>query len=988
MTMINRKLIELLLLSTLLGSALFAAPTGKIAGIVKDKATRQPLVAANVFIIGTSLGTSTDADGNFVITSVPPGDHSVRVSYIGYTTVVDSTVRVTEDQITNLHFDLEPAALENAPVIVSAQALGQNQAINTQLQAGTIMNVVSAARIQELPDANAAESVGRLPGVSILRTGGEGNKIVVRGLQPKYNAVMIDGIRIASSDANDRSADLSLISPYSLESIEVTKVVTPDMDPDVIGGTVNFRMREAKEEAAGLRVNLLAQQGYTGLSDAYDKYRNYKYVGSVEGRFFDDQSLGLFAQGDIERRNLTSNELGAVYSQAPNSTTDYLTNGLNLNYVARDRERENGTLFFDYRVPDWTFGLSNFLSTGITDGQSRLEHFDVTSSPLHDYDLAYRKTTVNLITNILTATHSFSIFNVTAKLAHTYSETKNPNEWLIGFRSPDQNLSQFVGKTNLNPAAIPPAAGNDTSKTFLNTLLLGNDFSRERALTAGLDISTNLDLPSMDANAVVKIGGKYRHQTRSNVHSQSGGDGVGLTSARYIDSLIASHFASTQQYAGTTPLPAAPFLDPNFSYGQFLSGDYPMVFPLNYSMLSDLASFVDANAARIEQNDAIAWAYDKFNSTTFNYDGYENQSAAYAMTTINLGSSITLIPGVRYQDIKTTYTASQGKQDNSSSHGGPYQHYDTTVALDHSYWLPDVIMKYKPVSWLDVRLAYTNTLSLPDYNAIVPRIDASLGGTLAWNNTQLRPTRSRNFDAYASFYDNSIGLFTVGGFLKRIDDLIFPASFFVNDSAAKPYYPQEYVGSTTFKGTYNVTTFENLPNRIDDYGLELDWQTHFWYLPHPLDGLVLNINYTHVHSNSDYPYVLLVKSSIPHGKDRLVDTSYSAPLLYQPDRILNISVGYDFQDFSIRVSMLYQSEIFTGTAVSPVWLQLHTFTAASTRWDVAIKQTLPWFGVQLFGDLNNFNGAKDVSVIQASTGVPNSQQSYGLNGDIGLRWHL
>src|SRR5262249_16950796 len=155
-------------------------------------------------------------------------------------------------------------------------------------------------------------------------------------------------------------------------------------------------------------------------------------------------------------------------------------------------------------------------------------------------------------------------------------------------------------------------------------------------------------------------------------------------------------------------------------------------------------------------------------------------------------------------------------------------------------------------------------------------------------------------------------------------------------------------------GTYNITTFENLPNRIDDYGLEAEWQTHFWYLPHPLDGLIFDINYTHIFSKSDYPYVIYIKPT-PRSLPVPVDTSYSAPLLDQPDRILNMSLGYDYQDFSIRFSMLYQADIFTGTAASPVWLQLHTSTASNTRWDVAVKQTLPWAGLQLFGDLNNFN---------------------------------
>ena len=74
---------------------------------------------------------------------------------------------------------------------MSAQAEGQLAAINEQLRSNRIVNVVSAARIQELPDANAAEAVGRLPGVAIQRNAGEGEKVVVRGLSPKYTNVTV-----------------------------------------------------------------------------------------------------------------------------------------------------------------------------------------------------------------------------------------------------------------------------------------------------------------------------------------------------------------------------------------------------------------------------------------------------------------------------------------------------------------------------------------------------------------------------------------------------------------------------------------------------------------------------------------------------------------------------------------------------------------------------------------------------------------------------
>jgi outer membrane receptor protein involved in Fe transport len=132
-------------------------------------------------------------------------------------------------------------------VEVTAQARGQLSAINEQLSANEIKNVVSKDRIRELPDANAAESVARLPGVSIVRYGGEGAKVVIRGLSPKYNKIMVDGVQMAATGSGDRSVNMSMISSYSLEGIEVIKSPTANMDANQVGGAVNFKMKTAEK---------------------------------------------------------------------------------------------------------------------------------------------------------------------------------------------------------------------------------------------------------------------------------------------------------------------------------------------------------------------------------------------------------------------------------------------------------------------------------------------------------------------------------------------------------------------------------------------------------------------------------------------------------------------------------------------------------------------------------------------------------------------
>lgn len=140
------------------------ASSGTVEGTVRDGQTGDPLPGANVMILKTSLGASTDMDGKFIIRNVPAGSHSLRAAYVGYLQKV-VTIMVKEEGVLRQDFKLSAVGVEGQEVVVTAQAAGQKEAINQQLSAMPIMNVVSAARIQELPDVNAAESVGRLPGL-------------------------------------------------------------------------------------------------------------------------------------------------------------------------------------------------------------------------------------------------------------------------------------------------------------------------------------------------------------------------------------------------------------------------------------------------------------------------------------------------------------------------------------------------------------------------------------------------------------------------------------------------------------------------------------------------------------------------------------------------------------------------------------------------------------------------------------------------------
>ena len=288
-----KQLVSCLILIVLLFSGNLFAANGIIKGRVVDAKTGDPLPGTNVLIKGTNMGAASDLKGYYIITNVPPGEYTLKVSYIGYE-AQELTVTVEFDMTTVQDINLEYGqVLQGETVVVTAQASGQLAAINQQLSSNTIANIVSEARIKELPDVNAAESIGRLPGVSIQRSGGEANKVEIRGLSPKYNLVTVNGVEIPATGSEDRSVNLSLISSNMLDGIVVKKSITPDMDADVFGGTIDLRLKQASES---LQYNVAAQGGYNKLQDYYS---NYNFTGSISNRFF-DKRLGINLNANID----------------------------------------------------------------------------------------------------------------------------------------------------------------------------------------------------------------------------------------------------------------------------------------------------------------------------------------------------------------------------------------------------------------------------------------------------------------------------------------------------------------------------------------------------------------------------------------------------------------------------------------------------------------------------------------------------------------
>ncbi len=197
------KLHKILIISLLISIGFPAILSAQRSGIIKgqliDGSNDEPLAYANVYVKGTSLGTVSDVEGIYRLDNVPAGEQIIVFSFIGFAEQ-ELPVNISAGEI----HQLEPAtmmaeSIMGEEVIITALMRGQVAALNKQANSNTIVNVVSKDNIEGVPDMNAAESISRLPGISISRSGGEGSKVTVRGVSPRFNSITVNGIRLPAT---------------------------------------------------------------------------------------------------------------------------------------------------------------------------------------------------------------------------------------------------------------------------------------------------------------------------------------------------------------------------------------------------------------------------------------------------------------------------------------------------------------------------------------------------------------------------------------------------------------------------------------------------------------------------------------------------------------------------------------------------------------------------------------------------------------------
>ncbi|OFC72640.1 TonB-dependent receptor [Alteromonas confluentis] len=821
------KLTQHCLAALSLSTFALTANAGEIAGQLTNNDNSRVFAGAQVKIQELNLTTESRRDGTFRFTALPAGTYTLHISYLGAQPVTE-VVSVTEDGVVTPVISLSDNGKAIADILVKGQRSGQASAINRQRVSDRISSVVSADAIGQFPDQNAAEALQRLPGLSIERDQGEGRFVSIRGIDPNLNNVTINGLNIPSPESGVRSVALDVIPSELIQTLEVSKSVTPDMDADAIGGSVEVKSVSAFDYQQDT-AKLTLQASHNELVDKTSP----KVSGSYTHRF--NESFGVAAalswfERDFGSDNVESNGDDEVEQR------DYQIT----------RERLGAAVNFDFR-PD--FNNQYFLRTLYSEfsddefRQANVFTFDGENSEI-ERESKDRKETQTILTIAAGGEHQLDNWDINWQLGYAKSDEDEPGGVYYVFKQDNSSISADLD--TMKPQVQQNAEAMDLSLYDLDEISYEDNYTKDVEKSAKIDFIRSVQLG--DYAGEFKFGSKYRSREKdrdSGIYIYDG-DFEGITGEA---------FAAAQ---------------PDWNIGNFGDG-------LNRGALR---SNFEANRNALE----LAELNSEVESNGASYVNKEGIFAAYAMLTADI-DALRVVAGLRYE--KTDFSTTGMRVELVENEQTDVEEVINTPwnsDRDYDYWLPSVNLRYDLNDKVVLRGAYTQTIARPKFvdvaafqiietkteedgdNFVTVR-EAEVG------NPELQPYESDNFDLSVEYYPGAIGVVSAGYFYKKIDNFVVYA---------------DVAGTEGWEGYDEVIQPLN-GESASLHGLELSWVKAFD------NGFLVSANGTF--SNSD--------------ATTLVDGErFETSLPNQSDRIGNLTLGYENNLVSLRLTMTYKSENF------------------------------------------------------------------------------
>ena len=691
-----------------------AAQSAIVKGTILDRINFEPLAGAHVLIDSTYSGSAADLEGRYSF-NLPAGEHVLTFKFIGYEDLEERiTLAPGETKVLNVGMISDIQQLSS--VTITGNLQGQAKALNQQRTADNIKNVVAADQIGRFPDPNAAEALQRVSGVNIERDQGEGRYVFVRGLAPQFTNININGEQIPSPEADVRYVALDAIPSDQLASMEVTKSLTPDMDGDAIGGSVNLVTRTAESEKPRIRGSVLG--GYNNLMGKVNAQGSISYA-----QRFADKKLGVLLNTSYYSNNLGSD----------NWEREPFDNELELRDYELTRTRTGLSSTIDYRFDENNEIYVRGLYTRFTDREWRRRYVfapedEEIAKSVKDRFEAQSVSTINV-----GAKHNYPNIQVDYEAQYSYGEQRTPYDHELTFIG---GIPSTLGFDGANFPTLSAPGYLDNSEYDFDEFETGNTLAKDQNITAKL----NIGIPyKKGANAgLLKFGGKVRFKEKS----------YDIVNNKY------------QELGGVPGLS-------NFEGGlldeNYLGGEYQLSA---FQHTPNFIRYFNANPSQFElqaEDKAIDEAVEAFTAT-------ENVYAAYVMARQQV-KKLTVLGGVRYERTEVEYNSSDvviapdGDLDEIIPQNG---------GTTYDFVLPQLHFKYALDYYTNLRAAATFSYARPNFAQIVPSQEANLEDNEATvGNAELLPVGAFNLDILGEHYFKSVGVLSGGVFYKRLDNFIY-----------------------------------------------------------------------------------------------------------------------------------------------------------------------------------------------------------------------
>ena len=340
MKTVRRLLVTAILASTTL-SALWAAEVTEEAslGIISGQVTdteKHTLPGATIQIEDLHTGVTADINGFYKLPNLKPGTYTLKVTYVGYNPIYKK-VQVTSSNRVLVADIVMTEGVELDEVKVKGAFSGQRKALQMQKGAMGVTNVVSADQVGKFPDSNIGDALKRINGINVQYDQGEARFGQVRGTSADLTSVTVNGNRLPSAEGDTRNVQLDLIPADMIQTIEVSKVVTSDMDGDAIGGAINLVTKNTPYRRV---LNFTGSSGYTWISEK----PQWNIGGTWGDRFFNNK-LGIMASASYQYAPGGSDNTEFEYEEK-NGEVQLKEAQVRQYYVTR--ERQSYSLSLDY----------------------------------------------------------------------------------------------------------------------------------------------------------------------------------------------------------------------------------------------------------------------------------------------------------------------------------------------------------------------------------------------------------------------------------------------------------------------------------------------------------------------------------------------------------------------------------------------------------------------------------------------------------------